>query len=122
MKRDDTYTYDAICVLEVSQGLPETKTVLKQVEFELASVRARGGHLIKFIHDDRLGASRVRLRAEIRRQLRVFRKEGRIILMICGEDFSMSDSTTAYLADKCPQVELDRDMDRKNGDITIVYF
>lgn len=122
MKRDETYTYDEIFTLEIAEGLPEAKTVLKQTEFELASLRARGGHLIKFVHDSRLGGSQERLRAELRRQLRVFRKEGRIILMIPGESFSMSDNSTRYLVDKCPQVELDREMDKKNDDFTIVYL
>ena len=122
MNRDETYTYDEIFVLEIIEGLPEAKTVLKQTEFELASLRARGGHLIKFIHDSRLGTSQERLRAELRRQLRVFRKEGRIILMIPGESFSMADNSTRYLVDKCPQVELDLDMDKKNDDFTIVYL
>jgi hypothetical protein len=122
MQQDLTYTFDAICKIEVPEGLPETKTALTQVEFELASVRARGGHLIKFIHDESLGKSVVRLRGEIRRLLRVCKKEGRIILMIPGEKFSMSDGITRYLADKRPQVELDVDMDKKNEYITVVYF
>lgn len=121
-KKDDTYIFDETYRIVIPEGLPETKTALKQVEFELASVRALGGHLIKFVHDDSLGHSKERLRAEIRRLLRVFKKEGRIVLMIRGEDFSMSDSVTRYLADKCPRVELDGDMDKKNGDITVVYF
>jgi len=122
MKRDDTYTYDEIFPLEITEGLPEAKTALKQVEFELASMRARGGHLMKIVHDGRLGSSRERLRAEVRRQLRVFRKEGRIVLMIPGESFSMTDNATRYLVDRCPQVELDRDIDKKNGDFTLVYL
>ena len=46
----------------------------------------------------------------------------RIILMIPGESFSMTDNSTRYLVDKCPQVELDLDMDKKNDDFTIVYL
>ena len=59
---NETYTFDEIYQIELQEGLPETKTVLTQVEFVLASVRARGGHLIKFIHDERLGKSVARLR------------------------------------------------------------
>ena len=122
MKQKETYTFYDICRVEVPEGLPGTKTALKQVEFALASVRARGGHLMKLIHDESLGDARVRLRGEIRRMLRVYKKEGRIILMIRGEDFAMSDSLTRYLSDRCPQIELDSDMDQANENITIVYF
>ena len=122
MQRDMTYTFDSICKIVLYEGLPETKTALTQVEFELASVRALGGHLIKFVHDESLGHSVVRLRGEIRRLLRVCQKEGRVILMIPGEKFSMSDAMTRYLVDKCPQVELDMDMDKKNEFVTIVYL
>lgn len=118
---NETYTFDEIYTIEIPDGLPETKTVLTQVEFVLASVRARGGHLIKFIHDERLGKSVSRLRGEIRRQLRACKKEGRVVVMIPGEKFSMADSMTRYLIDKCPQVELDPDMDRQNANITVVY-
>ena len=122
MRSEQTYTFDEVIRVEVPNGLPGTKTALKQVEFALASVRARGGHLVKLVHDEGLGAARVRLRSEIRRMLRVYKKEDRILLMIRGEDFSMSDNLTRYLADRCPQVELDPDMDRGNENITLVYF
>ncbi len=122
MLMDDTYTYDEICTIRIYEGLPEAKTALKEVEFTLASVRARGGHLIKFLHDESLGSSRNRLREEVRRLLRAARKEGRIVLMIPGEDFSMADSATRYLVDRVPVVEFDRDMEKKNGNMTVVYF
>ena len=119
---DEMYTFDEIFHIQIPEGLPETKTALKQVEFALASVRARGGHLVKIIHDEKLGAARTRLRSEIRRMLRVYKKEERILLMIRGEDFSMADSMTRYLSDRFPQIELDSDMEQGNENITIVYF
>lgn len=122
MRAEETYTFDEVYRIELIEGLPETRTVLTQVEFLLASVRARGGHLIKLIHDQSLGKSVVRLRGEIRRLLRACQKEGRVIVMIPGEHFSMSDSMTRYVIDKCPQIELDVDMDEKNEYITVVYF
>lgn len=121
MRMDDTYTFDEIYKIEIPEGLPEAKTALTQVEFVLASVRARGGHLIKFVHDESLGRSLPRLRGEIRRLLRACKKEGRVTVMIPGERFSMADSMTRYLIDKCPQVELDADMDKQNEHITVVY-
>ena len=122
MKKDETYTFDETCRIEIPEGFPGTKTALKQVEFSLASLRARGGHLMKFVHDESLGGAQTRLRNEIRRFLRVYKKEERIILMIRGEDFGMADPMTRYLVDKCPQVELDWDMDKGNANITVVYF
>lgn len=120
--QDGIYPFDAVCKIELVEGQPEAKTALKQVEFELASVRARGGHLLKIVHDESLGKSAVRLRGEIRRLLRSCKKTGRVILMIPGESFSMADGMTRYLADKCPQIELAPDLDKKNDAITIVYF
>ncbi len=122
MKKDETYTFDETYRVEIPEGLPGTKTALKQVEFSLASLRARGGHLMKIVHDETLGAAQTRLRNEIRRFLRAYKKEERIILMIRGEDFGMGDPMTRYLVDKCPQVELDPDMDKGNADITVIYF
>ena len=119
---DEIYTFDEIYHVRVLEGLPQTKTVLKQVEYTVASTRALGGKLLKLVHDETLGPSQARLRAEIRRLLRVMQREGRIRLMIPGEQFSMSDTATRYLADKCPQVELDLDMDKKNGNITVVQL
>ena len=120
MKMDDTYTFDETIRIEIPEGLPGTKTALKQLEFALASIRARGGRLIKVVHDEGLGSAQVRLRGELRRFLRVYKKEGRILLMIRGEDFSSSDPVTRYLVDKHPRVELDVDMDKGNGNITVV--
>ncbi len=120
-KNNDTYTFDEIYKIVIPEGFPTSKTALKQVEFVLAEVRAEGGHLLKLIHDEDLGSARDRLRTEIRRLLRVAMKEGRVQLMIPGESFSMSDTATRYLADRCPQVQLDPDMDRGNENITVVY-
>ena len=120
MKMDETYTFDETVRIVIPEGLPGTKTALKQLEFALASIRARGGRLVKIIHDETLGAAQVRLRGELRRFLRVYKKEGRILLMIRGEDFSCSDTLTRYLIDKYPQVELDADMDKGNSNITVV--
>lgn len=122
MANNDTYTFDEIYTIEPIEGISEVKSALKQVEFTVASVRARGGHLIKFVHDGTLGRAQDRVRMEVRRFLRAQKKEKHILLMISGEEFSMTDDATRYLADKCPRVELDPDLDRRNGDITIVYL
>lgn len=120
MKTDETYTFDETIRIEIPEGLPGTKTALKQLEFALASIRARGGRLVKVVHDEALGSAQVRLRGELRRFLRVYKKEGRILLMIRGEDFLSSDPLTRYLVDKYPQLELDADMDKGNSNITVV--
>lgn len=122
MANNDTYTFDEIYTIEPIEGISEVKSALKQVEFTVASVRARGGHLIKFVHDGTLGRAQDRVRMEVRRFLRAQKKEKHILLMISGEEFSMTDDATRYLSDKCPRVELDPDLDRRNGDITIVYL
>ncbi len=120
MNRD--YIFDEIYRTKVPDGMPSTKTVLKQVEFVLADVRARGGHLVKLIHDSSLGISQARLTEEIRRFLRAYKKEGRIVLMIPGKNLKMTDTMTRYLVEKCPQIELDADMEQGNDTITVVFF
>ena len=118
---DETYAFDEVYHIELQEGLPKTKNALMQVEYVLASVRVRGGHLIKFIHDEQPGKTATRLRAEVRRLLRAYIKEGRVRLVIPGERFAMADGTTRYLIDKCPRVGLDPDLDMRNEDITVVY-
>ncbi len=113
---------DEIVNIEVHAGVSETKTALKQLEFALASIRVRGGHLVKVVHDETLGASRVRIRSEIRRSLRAMKKEGRIILFVNGEDLSLQDSVSCYLVDRRPGVTRDPDWAQGNENITLVYF
>ena len=122
MDENMSYTFDQVYTITLAEGQPEAKSVLTQVEFVLASLRARGGHLLKLVHDESLGRSLVRLRGEVRRLLRAAKKEGRVLLMIPGEKFSAADDMTRYLIEKRPGVELDEDMDKKNDHITVVYF
>ena len=90
------------------------KPMLREMEFILATERCYGEKLIKFITRSETAA------LLLRRSLRKLQEQGRICFFIAGADFHHDDQTTQYLLNIFPHVEKDRDLDKKNPDITVV--
>lgn len=90
------------------------KPMLREMEFTLATERCYGEKLIKFITRSETAA------LLLRRSLRKLQEEGRICFFIAGENFHSDDRSTQYLLNIFPQVEKDKDLGKKNKDITVV--
>ncbi|MBE6656226.1 MAG: hypothetical protein E7609_05100 [Ruminococcaceae bacterium] len=90
------------------------KPMLREMEFTLATERCYGEKLIKFITRSETAA------LLLRRSLRKLQEQGRICFFIPGQDFHPDDQSTQYLLNIFPQVEKDKDLGKKNADITVV--
>ena len=67
------------------------------LEFALASLRARGGHVLCVHHADK------KVRAHLRKTARRLKGEGRVSFFIPGEQLSPEDAETRYLLEKFPE-------------------
>lgn len=89
-------------------------SMLREVEFTIASERYLGERLIKFV-----GRSPTAILC-LRRALRRLQREGKIAFWIPGESFEPDDKSTAYLLNRFPEEKDDPDLGAQNAEITIV--
>lgn len=101
---------------------PDVQSALKQMEFSIASVRARGGRLIKFIHGYGSSGTGGKIRTEVRKVFNAYKRQGKITVCVHGENFSIFDPGTRYLLDRYPELSKDPDLDRSNMGVTFVYL
>lgn len=112
---------DELYQVNVELGNPEPKQAVKYLEFVIASVRARGGRVIKIWHGNADTESRGRLKEPIRAALRRFKRAGRIDFFICGEDYTEEDEATRYLIDRHPVARSnDRDWGKRSDAYVMV--
>jgi hypothetical protein len=85
----------------------------RQIEFLVASIRARGGKLLKLRHSSEL-------KQGVRRYLKKLRAEERISFFVEGERFSESDVGSIYLVEKYPAVANDPDLAAADPHVTVL--
>ncbi|MBQ2732566.1 MAG: hypothetical protein IJF74_00255 [Clostridia bacterium] len=95
-----------------------SRAMLIDAEFNIASVKADGGGLIKFIHGVGRGSS-VRRRS-LRSHLRNAVRRGSVKQMLEGERFSSEDRLSRYFCNFHPELNDDPDINGKNANITFV--
>ena len=104
-------------------GAPELKSVKKQVAYTIASVRARGGHIIKLWHGSGETESGGRLKEPVRALLRKYKRERMISFFILGEDFSEENEESRYLIEKYPDIlDEDEDFGHRNAAYCLVVL
>ena len=103
-------------------GRPDVIQALRQLEFFIANVRVQNEKVIKIIHGYGSTGRGGSIRGGVRRLMREYKADGRITLLIKGEDFSIFDPSTRYLIEKSPDVSDDKDLNRSNNGITYIML
>ncbi|NLK40188.1 MAG: hypothetical protein GX303_08140 [Clostridiales bacterium] len=111
-----------IYTINLELGRPDVQSALKHAEFSIASVRAQGGRLIKFIHGYGSSGKGGKIRTQVRKMLNSYKQKGRVSVCVYGENFSIFDAGTRYLLDRYPSLAKDPDLNRGNMGITFVYL
>ena len=108
--------------VNLKEGMPTVEQARARLLQELAAAERRKDAALKIVHG--YGSSGVggRLKDAIRSSLRRRRKEGRVRLIVTGENWSAFDKTAAEVLDLCPALRRDPDLDRSNEGITIVLM
>ncbi len=103
-------------------GKPDVLQALRQLEFFIADVRVRKEKVIKIIHGYGSSGRGGSIRGGVRKLLREYKSDGRLTLLIKGEDFSIFDPSTRYLIEKFPEVAKDKDLNNANRGITYIML
>ncbi len=106
---------DVLYQTDLESGLADIVRVIKSLEFFIASVRARGGKIIKIWHGSETTVSHGKYKAPVRAAVRRLKREGRISFYIYGENFCEEDASSRYLIEKYPLAR-QQDADFGGGD------
>ncbi|MCQ2386318.1 MAG: hypothetical protein MJ078_06565, partial [Clostridia bacterium] len=94
-------------------GFTNGKAAMLETEFIVASAKANGDRLVKFVHGEgKIGVL-------VRRLLRKYKKADRVTFLVFGEKFTEEDIASRYMRNRFPETEQDPDYLQDNKGITI---
>lgn len=102
--------------------MPLAEHALKRMKLQLETHRKTGAVAVKLIHG--YGSSGVggRIRWAVRKELADMKASGKVRDYVIGEEFSIFSPVTRSILVACPQVRQDRDLERHNNGITVVWL
>ena len=103
-------------------GMPTAADALRRLASILSTQRALRTRVIKLIHGYGSTGKGGKIRTETRRHLDECRKKGSIKGYVRGEEFSIFSEATRSLLARYPEVGRDKDLEKYNNGITIVFF
>ena len=106
--------------LNLELGHPTVDEALRRLEAELVSAGALKTPVIKLIHGYGSSGKGGKIRTACRKQLAVWKEEGRIADYIPGERFSIFDEPTRRAFARCETLRADRDLEAENRGMTIL--
>ena len=84
-----------------------TDRLMTELRFDLASARALGFELVRFVPASEDSKVRARLRTSIIVRLRTLKKEGVVQFFASEKDFEEESTAAVYLLNKYPELEAD---------------
>lgn len=109
-------------LIDLEEGYPSVEEARSRMMRAIEAARREGYRGAKLIHG--YGSSGIGgdIRIAIGRALTEMQKRGEVARVIFGEEWSVSDEQTWSLVKAHPALRQDRDLNRRNVGITIVWF
>jgi hypothetical protein len=113
---------ESVVTLNLEVGHPTVEEARQTLKVELEKCRGRKVAAIKVIHG--YGSTGVggALRQGIRKSLISRRKEGIVRAVVFGEKWSIFDSVTQSMLERCPELSKDKDLFSSNQGISVVLL
>ena len=108
--------------IDLEAGMPLVEHALKRMHFQLDTHRKTGVTVIKLIHGYGSSGTGGKIRIAVRKELAAMKAAGKIRDYVIGEEFSMFSPVTRQTLVACAQVRGDRDLERHNNGITVVWL
>ena len=106
--------------IDLEAGMPLVEHALKRMHFQLDTHRKTGVTVIKLIHGYGSSGTGGKIRTACRKQLQLYKEQGRIVDFIPGENFTIFDASTRHAFTLCAALRDDRDLERENRGVTFV--
>ena len=108
--------------LNLELGRPSVDEALRRLDYELAAAGMLRAKIFKLIHGYGSSGTGGKIRTACRRQLQLYKEQGRIAEFIPGENFTIFDASTRSAFAVCPALRSDRDLERENRGVTFVLL
>ena len=108
--------------VNLEAGMPFVDQAIKRLTFELEQSRRQRFAAVKLIHGYGSSGKGGVLRVQVRDYLLRQHRKGVIQAFIEGERLSIFDEDTRIAMELCPELRMDRDLDRHNNGITVVIL
>jgi len=102
--------------------MPTVERAKQRLLEALYAPRGTSGPLVKIIHGYGASGTGGAIRSALRELLGQWQREGKVLKIIRGEDWSIFDAASLELRTRYPFLKNDEDLDRGNAGITIVEF
>ena len=106
--------------LNLELGRPSVDEVLRRLDYELAAAGMLRTKVFKLIHGYGSSGTGGKIRTACRKQLQLYKEQGRIVDFIPGENFTIFDAATRHAFTLCSALRNDRDLERENRGVTFV--
>lgn len=102
--------------------MPQVEYALKRMHLQLNSYRKLGVTVVKLIHGYGSSGTGGKIRTAVRQELAGMKAGGKIRDYVIGEEYSIFSPTTRSMLVACSELRADRDLERHNNGITVVWL
>ena len=106
--------------LNLELGRPSVDEAMRRLDYELAAAGMLRTKVFKLIHGYGSSGTGGKIRTACRKQLQLYKEQGRIVDFIPGENFTIFDAATRHAFTLCSALRNDRDLERENRGVTFV--
>ncbi len=112
---------DNLYIVSLVEDYTDTKSAQKSLQYEIATARAQGVHVMKVLHGSSSSEGwEGKLARATRTLLRRYKREEKIRFFVCGEVLGESDATSRYLLDKYPAAKEQNDAWGREDDSYVI--
>jgi hypothetical protein len=111
-----------LAVLNLKAGMPTVEQAKRRLLESLYAPRGTGGPVVKIIHGYGSSGKGGAIRAAIREQMAHWQREGKVLTVVAGENWSIFDPASQELRQRYAFLGKDEDLDRGNEGMTLVEF
>jgi hypothetical protein len=111
-----------LIVLNLKAGMPTVEQAKRRLLESLYAPRGASGPVVKIIHGYGSSGKGGAIRAAIRKQMAEWQREGKVLKVVPGENWSIFDPGSQDLRQRHAFLGKDEDLDRGNAGITLVEF
>lgn len=111
-----------LIVLNLKSGMPSVDQAKRRLLESLYAPRGASSPMVKIIHGYGSSGTGGSIRTAVRELLAHWQREGKVVSVIRGEDWSIFDTASQAVRERYPFLKNDENLDRGNAGITFVEF
>ena len=117
-----TRSQSRLKIVNLKAGMPPVEEAKRRLLESLYAPRGASGPVVKIIHGYGSSGTGGAIRNAVRELLATWQREGKVVTLIRGEDWSIFDGASQGLRERYSFLKGDEDLDRGNAGVTIVEF